>query len=68
MTTEHDEIDTANLSVIGIGSKGDMVVMMIPRMQWTKAEALNAAAYLVLCSGDYEGTEFQRVFEAVRNA
>ena len=60
------EIDTANLSIIG--SMGDSVTMMIPRQKWTKAEALNAAAYLVICSGDYDGTEFKKVFEAIRNA
>lgn len=61
-----EEIDTANISIVG--AMGDTVTVMLPRQRMTKAEALNTAAYLVLCAGDYDGEQFKRVFEAVRSA
>ncbi len=61
--TNETEIDTTNLSIIG--SQGEFVTMLSRRQRWTKAEALNAAAYLVVCAGDYKAEEFAKVFKAI---
>lgn len=59
------EIDTSNICMVGM--RGETVVILIPRQELTQKQAIAHAAYLVLMAGDYDATEFAKVFEAVRN-
>jgi hypothetical protein len=60
------EINTSNLFMVGMVGDG-YVLMKPPRPgeQFTPAEALNLAAYLVAMAEEEEG-EFQKVLDAVQ--
>lgn len=63
---ETAEIDTTN--DLMIGGRGEEIVIMLPKQRLNHAEALRAAAYLVLMTGDYDMQEFDKVFKAVASS
>jgi hypothetical protein len=64
MTTE--DIDTTNDQ--GVALKNDHVIVLMPKVQMTKAEALRHAAWLVAIADDSAGcSDFGRVLQAVQH-
>jgi tellurite resistance protein len=65
VTTEN-EGNTANVQLVGVRASG--IVIMLPKRQMTKAEALLHAAWLVALADESEDhVEFKRVLDAVTN-
>lgn len=61
-----EPINTSNDHFVGI--LGDNVTMLMPPMgPIPKEQAIRLAAWLVVCAGDYDGTRFAEVLEAVCN-
>ena len=58
-------MNTANEQ--GVGSKGDDIVILLPKIRMTKEEALVHAAWLVAVAAD-DRDHFLKILEEVENA
>ena len=58
-----DEINTFNDSLIAV--QGENIIMLRPRLIWTKEEALRCAAYIVAMADD--NNTFMDLLMAVKN-
>lgn len=59
------DIDTFNYQFVG--SMGDTVMVLSPKQQMTKTEALTHAAWLVLVAADGDTDEFTRILDACKD-
>lgn len=69
---EPEPIDTSNRQMVGI--QGNLVVVVMPKHQMTRDEALLHAAWLVVLASmtdmdryDETKPDFETIYEAVRN-
>ena len=61
------QIETVNDQGVGVtGHSGDRIVILFPKQQMTRIEALRHAAWLVVLAEQQNG-EFDRVLRAIRN-
>ena len=58
--------DTTNSQLAGISGDGDDIIVMFPKAQMSKPEAIRHAAWLAVLA-DPMGDEFAAVLEAVRS-
>lgn len=63
-TDQFTETDTTNRQMVAI--QGDFILVIMPQLKMTKAEALLHAAWLVALADD-SGDQFQKVLEAVES-
>jgi hypothetical protein len=63
--TIDQEINTGNYQMVSI--RGDDVVVLFPKQQMTRAQALLHAAWLVATANPAPG-EFERILDAVQNS
>jgi hypothetical protein len=58
--------DTTNSQLVGVSGDSESIVVMFPKAQMSKAEAIRHAAWLAVLA-DPMGDEFAAVLKAVRS-
>lgn len=61
-----DDIDTTNKFMVGV-RVDKIIIMMPPRRELSKADALNLAAWLVTLADDEPPHKFLSIVEAIQN-